>query len=266
VILGSAEPPATPIVPTAAEPVLPLTIDQLNAILLRNSSALLGRQLVITGTIELNLQVILGGPCCSPRPDGQQAILVGSIPSLGFEVVTGGASLPAHLPFTGTFAATMRDTRTLEYGAVVRLTSPGGAFLPSELPEPANTAGGGLWLARGWIAGFDHPFPCPSFLGPFKGPQYNGCGAQSSLSDTGSQPVSGETFRVPSGGILIQDRAYDDFAPDPQLTAAGTQPEQATFLVHAVLVDRCGNCLITADDYHWAIVARIDPWPVPALP
>lgn len=261
----SSRPPATPVIPGASEPVLPLTVDQLNAILLPNSSALLGRQLVITGTIELNVPVILGGPCCSPRTNGQQAVLVGSTPSLGFEVTGGGASLPAALPFTGTFAATMLDTRTLEYGGVVKLASSGGAFLPSQLPEPANSTRGGLWLARGWIAGFDHPFPCPSLLGPFIGPRYNGCGAQSSLSDTGSQPVSGETFRVPSGGILIQDRAYDDFAPDPQLTAAGTQPELATFLVYPVLVARCGNCLITADDFHWAIAARIDPWPAPGL-
>ena len=55
------------------------------------------------------------------------------------------------------------------------------------------------------------------------------------------------------------------FSPDVMIAPS----EQATFLIHATYVPACGptqDCFIPPANYHWAIVARVGPWPVAALP
>lgn len=262
---GSAEPPATPVAPAAAGPVLPLTVDQVNALMASNPGALNGRQLAITGTISNCRQ--RGGTCPA-------VLLAGSQPVLAV-VASAAASLPSGLPLQGTFAATLIDARTLQYEGVVKTAAGGGPMTPSQLPAIGTPTGTiAYWLVQGWIAGFDVPLPCPTVAGTPTGPQYYGCAVTSSLSDTSAQPVSGTTspdypylsgaFRVPRDGVQVQDRAYDDFAPNPKLTGHGTEPELATFLVDQVNGPCPPGIFCTLfGGTHWHIVARMDPWPMP---
>ncbi len=197
---------------------------------------------------------------------GPPAILDGAVPELGIQDST-SALLPVHLPSTGTFAAKMLDTRTLEYEGPVALTADGGAFLPSQLvaAETANHVSG-LRLVHGWIAGFEADLPCPLQPGgSTSGPQY-GCGRAASLSDSGSQPVTGPsmTFRLPADGVQVQNRAYDDFAPAPESLGPQSKPEEATFLVRVVGPTPCASgefCALEFAAGLWQIVARVDPWP-----
>ncbi len=254
------EPPATPVLPGAAGPVLPLTVDQLNALIQTNPAALTGRQLAITGTVA----------SCVERGRCPAVILVGSRPQLGVvgaeKTSAGAAGLASPTGLTGAFVAVLADSRTLTYEQPLGTTADGGAYRPSKLSDvfPKAVTLAQDWLVHGWIAGFDAALPCPTALVPPSGPQYYGCGSTSSLGDTSAQPVSGLTFRVPNDGVQVQDHAYDDFAPDPQLTGHGTEPELATFVVDVV----SGPCPpgIFCTFYggtHWHIVARLDPWPLP---
>lgn len=264
----SAGPPATPVIPGAEEPVLPLTIDQVNAILLPNPGALQGRLLVIDATIAMNPAAVTRGPCCSaPAFAGPLVILQGSTPIIAIKIAA-AASLPGPMPWTGIFAARMIDTRTMEFLEPVTRAPGGEPLKPSQLASLSSlTRASGYVLAQGWLAGFDVAIPCPApLVTPPPGPQYDGCAVTSSLSDSSAQPVSGTTFRVPRDGVQVQDRAYDDFAPDPQLMSPfGTKPELATFLLDQAFPS-CPSgiyCSLFAASPHWQIVARLDSWPVP---
>lgn len=264
----SAGPPATPVIPGAEEPVLPLTIDQVNAILLPNPGALQGRLLVIDATIAMNPAAVTRGPCCSaPAFTGPLVILQGSTPIIAIKIAA-AASLPGPMPWTGTFAARMIDTRTMEFLEPVTRAPGGEPLKPSQLASLSSLTGAsGYVIVQGWLAGFDVAIPCPApLVTPPPGPQYDGCAVTSSLSDSSAQPVSGTTFRVPRDGVQVQDRAYDDFAPDPQLMSPfGTTPELATFLLDQAF-PTCPSgiyCSLFAASPHWQIVARLDPWPVP---
>ena len=94
------------------------------------------------------------------------------------------------------------------------------------------------------------------------------------LSDEQYQPVTSDAFVLPANGVLVQNDAYQDFAPKPASqpqTAPGglrlPELEQATFLVQVIATSgpACpvgGTCPLPAVDL-WAIQARVDPWPAP---
>jgi hypothetical protein len=267
----SGGPPATPVVPGAAEPVLPLSVDQLNALLAAEPQSLSGRQLVITGTIDPINMTCFGGPSsCAP------AVLRGSQPVLSVEPVGASetrfqSSLQNSL--SGPFAAHLVDGSTLQYEGPVEVGSDGVPLLPSELPDPADQGlNSGYQLVRGWIAGIADPSPCPlPRYTPPPGPQY-GCGLQAILSDDAYQPVTSNSFVMPPTGILVQNGAYQDFAPEPALQTSSnppgarlTEPEQATFLVRVAPSETvsCPPASPCPVIYLWAIQARVDPWSGP---
>ncbi len=271
----SGGPPATPIAAGATEPVTPLTVDLLNALLRADPQSLSGRQLVITGIIGRPLPV----QSCPPAACDETVVLRGSQPVLTVKPAGTPASdarvLAAHAnDLSGPFAAHLVDGRTLDYEGPVVVGTDGGALLPSQLPDPSDQGvSTEFHLVRGWIAGIADPSPCPLLrFSPPPGPQY-GCGRQAILSDGPYQPVTANSFVMPPTGILVQNDAYQDFAPQPiieRLRNGGpglTQPEQATFLVRvapseSALCPAASPCpLITL----WAIQARVDPWSGPPL-
>ena len=270
----SGGPPATPVVPGAAEPVLPLTVDQLNTVVAADPQSLSGWQLVITGTIgpEESNASCFG----SPPPICPQAVLRGSQPMLTVEPVgTAIARFQASVQngLSGTFAAHLINGRTLQYEGPVAVGNDGGPMLPSQLPDPGDQGlNSGYQLVRGWIAGVADSSPCvqPRYTPP-PGPQY-GCGRRAILSDTEYQPVTAGSFVMPPTGILVQNEAYRDFAPDPAVQPASspsypgpTQPEQATFLLR-VAPSETVSCPVASTCpviYLWAIQARVDPWSGP---
>jgi hypothetical protein len=266
---STASIPASP--PAAAGPVLPLTVEQLNVLLATNPKSLSQRQLVIDGTVEGN-PVTISQVCqaagCTPT-----VFLAGSQPLLGVEPVgdigpgpwdRNGAAL------TGPFAAVLVNGNTLDYQGAVRTTGGGAAFRPSQLPDPSGpNVGVGYWLVQGSIAESSVEPPCAAELAtPYPGPQYT-CGRTSWLSDDASAAASGVSLSPPIT-IRVQNDAYQDFAPSASSNGSLVQPEQATFLVHATYIPACGptaDCFIPPANYHWAIVTRLDPWPVvPAGP
>lgn len=270
---ASGGPPATPVVPGAAEPVLPLTVEQLNALLATDPQSLSGRQLVISGTIGHPVPV---PSCVGPLSTCEEVVVLrGSQPVLSVEPV--GAAGPllqgsVENGVTGPFAAHLVG-RTLQYEGPVAVGSDGGPVLPSQLPDPGDLGlDSGYRLVRGWIAGIADPSPCPLLRNtPPPGPQY-GCGLQAILSDSEYQPVTSNSFVMPPTGILVQNGAYQDFAPEPTILPASngsgprlTRPEQATFLVRvapsqAVSCPPASFCPVVD---LWAIQARVDPWSGP---
>jgi hypothetical protein len=129
--------------------------------------------------------------------------------------------------------------------------------------------GQGYWLVQGWIASFALDPVCgvllpPPYLG-YSGPDY-GCGPLTTLSDDADHANNVSLSDLPHT-LRVQNGAYVKFAPD-LTNGAGYVPEQATFLVQAISIPACGptqDCFIPPGNYHWAIVARIDPWPVPDI-
>ena len=267
----SGGPPATPVVPGAAEPVQPLTVDQLNSLLAADPQSLSGRQLVITGTIDPINMTCFGRPAsCAP------AVLRGSQPVLSVEPVGASETRFQSLlqnSLSGPFAAHLVDGSTLQYEGPVEVGRDGGPLLPSQLPDPTDQGlNGGFQLVRGWIAGVADSSLCiQARYTPPPGPQY-GCGRRAILSDTEYQPVRAGSFVMPPIGILVQNEAYQDFAPDPAVQPASspsypgpTQPEQATFLLRVapsetVSCPPASPCPVV---YLWAIQARVDPWSGP---
>ena len=263
----SGQPPATPVVPVAAGPVLPLTVDQLNALMASDPRLVAGRELVINGTVGQCLH--RGGPC-------PPAVLVGSNPELEVVPATRQRSGPWTSPgeqLVGTFAARLINGKTLEYDAPVQTTSDEGAFLPSQLAgaETANRIDG-YRLVRGWIAGMLYPVPCPA-TPPSSGPQF-GCGETAILSDTAVQPATSNSFTIPPTSARVQNGAYSDFAPAPTTVydsspAGFSVPERATFLVRTIYVSPCPAgvaCPMQSRVEGWEIIARVDPWPVAGVP
>ena len=256
--------PSSSTTPTS-QPVLPLTVEHLTALLATVSQTLSGRQLVITGELAYPGPV---ASCVGKVADCQARLtILGSQPAIS--VLAGvSASLPKRFPFRGTFVATLIDPTTLQFEGVVTTAGDGSPIVPTQLPSTWNATGTHpYWLVQGWIAGFDVALPCPSVSAQPAGPQYYGCGVTSSLSDTAAQPVSGTSFNVPKDGVQVQDRAYDDFAPDPHQAGPGTVPELATFLVDQNL-GPCPPSIYCSfgSGLHWHIVTRIDPWPVQEQP
>jgi hypothetical protein len=259
---ASAAASSGPVAPTTPLGAV-LSVDQLNGLLAADPAALNGHPLVIDGTIERRGSVCTTGPVpkCTPASaylDGTaRATIVEPLGAVGpgpWDV--NGPAL------SGAFAAVLVNGETLEYEGQVMTSSADGAFLPSELPDPsAPAARTGFWLVDGWLAEFDVALPCASVAAPPSGPQYNGCGLLGSLSDGPSQQVSGTSLHVPSDGVQVQDRAYEQFAPDPQFVGGGTQPERATFLVNATFVGCPAGTFCAAFGYgsHWEIAARLDP-------
>ena len=271
----SGGPPATPIAAGAAEPVAPLTVVQLNALLSADPGSLSGRQLVITGTIGRSLPV---QSCFDPQAACEETVVLrGSQPVLTVEPAGTPASdarLRASFAndLSGRFAAHLVDGRKLEYEGPVVVGIDGGALLPSQLPDPSDQGvATEIHLVRGWIAGIADPSPCPLLrFSPPPGPQY-GCGRQAILSDAAYQPVTTSSFVMPPTGILVQNDAYQDFAPQPIIErerSGGpglTQPEQATFLVRVAPSETapCSAASPCPIIYLWAIQARVDPWSGP---
>jgi hypothetical protein len=260
-----APPTPSPSPAASSEPVLPLTVEHLTAVLATAPQSLLGRQLVITGELVYPTPV----SSCSGAVAGchDRVVLLGSQPVVRV-VPSAFATLPGSLPFRGTFAATLNDATTLQYEGIVATAPDGGPISPSQLPQLGPLAGADTyWLVKAWIAGLEAALPCPIAIGGSDtGPQY-GCGRNASLSDTESQPVADLQLTVPADGVQVQNDAYDNFAPDPRSIGYQSQPEQATFLIKA----NHGSCppgffcpVFTGP--HWQIVARIDPWPLAAEP
>jgi hypothetical protein len=261
--------PATPPTPPAAGPVLPLAVDQLNALMASDPRLVAGRELVINGTVGRCLQ---RGGFCPP------VILVGSNPELAVVPAIGQLSGPWDSPgeqLIGAFAARLINGKTLEYDAPVQTTADEGAFLPSQLvgAETANRTDG-YRLVRGWIAGLLYPVPCPATLAsPSSGPQF-GCGETAILSDTAIQPQTSNSFTIPPTSARVQNGAYSDFAPAPTTVydsspAVFSVPEQATFLVRTIYLSPCPSgllCPIPSRVEGWEIIARVDPWPVAPVP
>ena len=263
---ASVEPPATPIAPGSVQPVLPLSVAQLNVLMGADPRQLSGRELVIDGSISGCAQ--LGGSC----PD---VVLQGSNPQLGVEPAAGQGGRPWSSrtdPLTGPFAARLVDDHTLEYQGPVTLTGNGSAFLPSELTAAESAdPGAGLRLVEGWITGRTDPLPCPypgDLVSPE--PQY-GCGETAILSDTNIQPETSDSFTIPPTSVQVQNGAYLEFAPDPSTgidpvssPAHLSEPEVATFLVEVGPPVPCPSgtfCALDLPGRHWQIIDRVDPWP-----
>ena len=257
-------PPAPSPTPSASpQPIVPLTAEDLNTLFAKVPQQMSRLQLVITGTIVSSPERCIYLPACKDR-----VVLLGTYAPVLEIYPLPSVHLPSHLPFKGTFAAELTDAWTLNYEGAVTTTANGGPIMPSELPARTISADpDSLWLVQGWIAGLEAALPCPIAPGsPQTGPQY-GCGSTASLSDTDSQPVSDLQLKVPGDGVQVQNGSYDDFAPDPQSSGYNSQPEQATFLVKLASVPCPPGILCSLETGHqWQIIARIDPWPVPALP
>ncbi|MGH2464024.1 MAG: hypothetical protein ACRDGI_01040 [Candidatus Limnocylindrales bacterium] len=241
---------------------MPLSVDQVVALFPPHPSL----QLVITATIGHQ----------TPNPDCRETVsqckaevlLLGSYAPLLSVYPIAGVSLPSHLPFRGTFAAELDQDAVLSYEGIVTTAADGSPIAPSELPARTISADpNSLWLVQGWVAGLEAALPCPIAAGlPRTGPQY-GCGSTASLSDTDSQPVSDLKLNVPGDGVQVQNDAYDEFAPNPLSSGYQSQPEQATFLLKLASVPCPPGILCSLESGHqWQIIARIDPWPLPALP
>jgi hypothetical protein len=260
-----------PITPAAAGPVLPLTVDQLNALMATDLNGLIGRRLVITGTLQLMLT-----DCFNPNACPSLALLVGSSPQLEIKAI------PADLRLTrdATFSAVLDDPRTLTFEASVTTASGGVPLMPSEL-IPAGSAAqpADLRLVQGWLTGLIDPLPCPLLPAtPAPGPQF-GCGRTAYLTDDKLGPInisgvftSGSSPRTTSAGaIQVQNDGYQTFAPAPTSTTDSTRgrfsvPERATFLVQAVYTNPCltgMRCPVLSKISGWQIIARLDPWPQP---
>ncbi len=235
-------------------------------------SLVAGRMLVINGTVERNPshascpytgRTAPSSGACAP------VILAGSVPTLGVQAgpnVGGGPWIAGGSDLTGTFAAKLVAANTLEYLGPVTTTADGQPLLPSQLAGPSP----GFFLVHGWIAGETEVKPCPYVPGSesVSGPQY-GCGRTGILSDQQFQPVQrdplGTTFAMPPDGIQVQNDAYQDFAPGPQVIGPQSVPEQATFVVQGFAVppacELSGQCIGPAPVINqWAITARLDPW------
>ncbi len=248
------------VAPGAIEPVLPLTVDQLNDLMAANLQSLLGRQLVISGNLVVVPQF---GRFCAPgtRCSVEPAVaLQASSPTL---FVLPAPENPVMSPWVdgnsvvGTFAATLTSATTLTYLGRVTTGAAGVPLLPSELPSPAGAAG--LWLVHGWIVSPAIDPACGTQLlptpGPASGPGY-GCGQETLLSNVGSQPGPSR--------ITVQNDAYLAFGPWPSTQEQGA-PHEATFLLEAVQIPPCRptqSCPTASS--HWAITARLDPWTQPA--
>ena len=244
-----------PSAPVAVLPVLPLTVDQLNAYMGLNSQPPDGRQFVITGTIVPN-------PATTPCTGSCTGwLLQGSDPTLFVKPVGDIGPGPwdqGGEPLTGTFAATMTEPYRLDYEGPVATGDDGAPSLPSQLPSPADgPAQTGFWLVQGWMGGPSVIPLCPAAQTPYPGPQY-GCGELMELSDN----VPGEI----GGSVRVQNGAYEQFAPSPSRTGSGMMPEQAAYLLQVVSIPPCSptkDCFVA---YEWSIVARVGPWPVAPLP
>lgn len=263
VVVAFPSPSPTPSV--SAQPIRPLTVEQVNALSATAPSYPTWLHVVITGTIGYQMPI----SSCSGSVSAckRSVVLLGSQPTLEVYPIA-SVRLPSHLPFRGTFAALLGAGQPLNFVGVVTTAVGGSPIMPSQLPARTTSAApDSLWLVQGWIAGLEAALPCPLAPGsPQTGPQY-GCGSTASLSDTHSQPVANLQLTIPADGVQVQNGAYDDFAPDPQSSGYKSQPEQATFLVKLASVPCPPGIFCTVESGHqWQIVARIDPWPVPALP
>jgi len=249
----------------AGQPVLPLTADQLDAILLANSNALMGRELVITGVLLPERAPCLPGSCDS-------ATLSGTSPAI---TVIGSPARPlAGEGALTTFAARMGSSRILSYEGPVGVGFAGSPLSPSELgAQEGATHISGLQLVEGWITGRLDPLPCPKQpVAPSPGPQW-GCGETAILSDNDIQPQTSDSFTIPPTSLQVQNGAYQDFAPgptspvDPSSSALHlSEPELATFLVMPVYETSCPPsdfCPFQPLKDHFQIVGRVDPWPAP---
>jgi hypothetical protein len=130
------------------------------------------------------------------------------------------------------------------------------------------TLASGDWLVHGWVIGTMSAPSCPasSVAVASDGSQY-GCWSVAYLTDTPAPLSAINSSSPPVTAIQVQNGAYSAFAPS--LDTSNLAPEQATFLVRTVAISPCSPytiCPPQPADYHWEIVARIDPWPVPALP
>ena len=68
--------------------------------------------------------------------------------------------------------------------------------------------------------------------------------------------------------LRMQNGAYAPFAPQPANKDVEAS-EEATFLLQAISTPACGpaqDCAIPPANYHWQIIARLDPWPFPTSP
>ena len=187
------------------------------------------------------------------------AVLDGAIPVLSIEPAQGvdQVRLPENLPVSETFAARMVDTRTLEYlGTVI---AGGRPFLPSQLKSPPPD---GMLLVEGWIAGMIASPSCPQ--APVGANGAVGCGPAAYLSDA-AQPALESYLGTPAFAVRVQNGAYPLFAPSWDSTQTRGVPERATFLVQAIYsAPFCTGVTCAggpAEFDHWAIVARLDPWP-----
>ncbi len=261
--LRSAEPSASSS-PVSVR-VLPLTVDQLNALMVTDSGQLTGLLLVVTGTIVPDVP---RPSCIGPLSTSCAGlVLEGSNPLLSIEPAgVGGPEVVRQVPTgTSTFAAIVVSPGMLGYTSKVQVLAT-GPYSPSLLPDPSpNSVSAEVWMVDGWITGLNAALPCPIPRGGLiAGPQY-GCGRAAALSDDGSQTVSGLSLVVPDLGVRVQNGAYDDFSPHPQGAGAAMIPEEATFLLGAVAAPPCAQCRHGPKDDHWQILSRVDPWPVPGV-
>ncbi len=258
---ASAQAPASPVQPLVGGAVSPLTVNQLNALMAADLNGLIGRRLVITGSVRGISAACFNSNAC-PSTD----LLVGSNPRLEVK------SIPADVALNGqtTFSAVLIDAGTLGFEATVATTVTGGAFLPSQLVAAENASHStGYRLVQGWISGIPILSSCPQARP--SPDSFASCGEPAFLGDTSVLPQTSNSLPVPANSVRVQNGAYVDFAPAPSTVYDSSRslvsvPEEGTFLVKAVYTSPCppgAFCAFSPAMRGWQIIARLDPWPEP---
>jgi hypothetical protein len=254
--------------PAAVAPARPLTVAELSRLLAGDRSAMAGRELVVSGRLEVEpTPCPPGGPVCPP------VVLVGLQPSLTLQPVAdlGASNWPdVGRPLDGTFAMAFVDA-VLRYHGTVSLARDGGPWTPGTVP--AAVAGTpqatDFVLVHGWL-GAGGVMICPTQLPLPSGQLDYGCGSRSWLTDDPwpAGGVSNQPHTDPIQGLWVQNDAYDDFALDPVRASAGASARLGTFLVRWSYVNPCPaaggvifDCYVPPSAWHWQLVYRIDPWP-----
>lgn len=267
---AGSSPTASPVGPSpTASPVgparvRPLTVAELGALLAGDRDRLVGRYLVVAGTLVPAAEA--GVPCADPRR-GCAAIgeLGPPLPVAPVGDIGPGPWAEAGEPLEGTFAVVLRGDDNLEFRGIVEPASATLAWTVAELLERSLSSSPTLYAVHGWLVGTP-PLRCPAAPTPLLPDLDYGCGQMAWLTGEPYQPASADgtsgSVVPPPDGMRVQNGAYERFAPDPASTGWAREPRRAVYLVARLPVAPCGptmDCFVGPEDEHWQLVGRVDP-------